>query len=241
MSHFCTAVVLDTKDENEVLYLLDKALAPYQENNMEDCPEEYLEFESRMDDIEEEYNTLSEEDKKETTIKQFALDEGYQWDDETDTGGWYVNPNAKWDWWVLCSKDEFGRFKNSNYPKGYCKVKDYKRTINEKTYNEAIRFWEIVVEGKEELKKDNDVFISYKPEYYIKRYGTKEKFAELQATPSTYAIVYDGQWIEQGEMGWFGLDDSTLDSEEAYLKKFNEILDDPANQNKYIAFVDCHI
>ena len=70
MSHFCTAVVLDTKDENEVLYLLDKALAPYQENNMEDCPEEYLEFESRMDDIEEEYNTLSEEDKKETTIKQ---------------------------------------------------------------------------------------------------------------------------------------------------------------------------
>lgn len=238
MSHFRTAVVLDTKDENEVLYLLDKALEPYQEINMGDCPEEYLEFESCMDDIEEEYNELSEEDQKETSIKQFALNEGYQWDDETDTGGWYVNPNAKWDWWILWSEDECGEFKNSNCPKGYCKVKDYKRTMDEKNYNEAIRFWEIVVDGKEELKKDDDLIISYKPEYYIKRYGTKETFAKLQATPSTYAIVYNGQWIERYEKGF---DNSTLESEEAYLKKFNEILDDPSNQNKYIAFVDCHI
>lgn len=237
MSHFCTAVVLDTEDENDVLYLLENALAPYQEEMM-DGSEEFFEFESRMDDIEEEYELVKDEYE---SIKDYALDEGYQWDDETNTGGFYVNPNAKWDWWVLCSEDEYGRFKNPNYPKGYIKVKDYKRTIDEKAYNEAIRFWEIVVEGKEELKEPDDVIVAFKPEYYIKRYGTKEKFAELQATPSTYAIVYNGQWIEQGEMGWFGFDDSTLDGEESYLKKFNKILDDPANQEKYVAFVDCHI
>lgn len=237
MSHFCTAVVLDTEDENDVLYLLENALAPYQEEMM-DGSEEFFEFESRMDDIEEEYELVKDEYE---SIKDYALDEGYQWDDETNTGGFYVNPNAKWDWWVLCSEDEYGRFKNPNYPKGYCKVKDYKRTMNKNDYNDAIRFWEIVVEGKEELKEPDDVIVAFKPEYYIKRYGTKEKFAELQATPSTYAIVYNGQWIEQGEMGWFGFDDSTLESEDAYLKKFNKILDDPANQEKYVAFVDCHI
>ena len=40
MSHFSVAVVTNTGSEEEV----ERLLAPYQENNMGDCPEEYLEF-----------------------------------------------------------------------------------------------------------------------------------------------------------------------------------------------------
>lgn len=40
MSHFTVAVITEKGTEKEV----DKLLAPYQENNMGDCPQEYLEF-----------------------------------------------------------------------------------------------------------------------------------------------------------------------------------------------------
>ena len=38
MSHFAVAVISRTPEE------VDSLLAPYQENNMGDCPSEYLEF-----------------------------------------------------------------------------------------------------------------------------------------------------------------------------------------------------
>lgn len=53
MSHYTVAVIVDKLDENEVA----KMLAPYQENNMGDCPREYLAFNS----ITEEYKKTYEE------------------------------------------------------------------------------------------------------------------------------------------------------------------------------------
>lgn len=65
MSHFVVLVV-GPKPEQQ--------LAPYQENNMGDCPEEYLAFNE---------NDECEVDKK------------------TGKKGYWENPNAKWDWHVL--------------------------------------------------------------------------------------------------------------------------------------------
>lgn len=53
MSHFVVLVVTKTPDKREV----EAALAPYQENNMGDCPREYLEFL----DIEEKCHKENEE------------------------------------------------------------------------------------------------------------------------------------------------------------------------------------
>lgn len=53
MSHYTVAVIVDKLDENEIA----KMLAPYQENNMGDCPREYLAFNS----ITEEYKKTYEE------------------------------------------------------------------------------------------------------------------------------------------------------------------------------------
>jgi hypothetical protein len=50
MSHFAVAVF--TKEGGKTV---EELLAPYQENNMDDCPEEYLQFTDKEDDYREEY------------------------------------------------------------------------------------------------------------------------------------------------------------------------------------------
>ena len=54
MSHFSVAIITDGKPTEG---RIAKALAPYQENNMEDCPKEYMEFHSTTQERKEEYET----------------------------------------------------------------------------------------------------------------------------------------------------------------------------------------
>lgn len=49
-----------------------------------------------------------------------------------------------------------------------------------------------------------------------------------------------GTWIEQGQMGWFGMDDSTPDSEMAYLKAANAAID-AAPDDAWLTLIDLHI
>ncbi len=65
MSHF-SVLVIGTD--------LEKQLAPFQENNMRDCPKEYL---------------------------RFNEDEDSDVDEETGKKGYWENPNAKWDWYRI--------------------------------------------------------------------------------------------------------------------------------------------
>lgn len=66
MSHF--AVLVFAKDENEA----DRLMAPYQENNVGDCPKQYL---------------------------KFYPDDESEVDPETGVRGYWENPNAKWDYY----------------------------------------------------------------------------------------------------------------------------------------------
>lgn len=52
MSHFAVAIITKGKPTDE---MISKALAPYQENNMDDYPREYLEFNSLSKKYKEEY------------------------------------------------------------------------------------------------------------------------------------------------------------------------------------------
>lgn len=51
MSHFKVAVVVASKNKSDV----ERLLAPFQENNMGDCPKKYLEFYSQQKEVEQEY------------------------------------------------------------------------------------------------------------------------------------------------------------------------------------------
>lgn len=56
---------------------------------------------------------------------------------------------------------------------------------------------------------------------------------------STFAIIHDGNWIEKGDMGWFGCvsgEKDASDWQEVYEKALSKIPDD-----NYLVVVDCHI
>ena len=145
-----------------------------------------------------------------------------------------------------------GRNLSKKAPKGYkwvdgAKIKDidFKKAIEyEDTYNKAIRFWEMKVEGKEpitEEEKDELKWDIYKKEYYIEKYETKESYAKIESAFTTWALLDEEGWHEQGQMGWFGMSDSTKDSELLFIEKFTETINKPENQDKYLIIVDCHI
>lgn len=79
MSHFTVLVIGENVDEE---------LAPFQENNMGDCPPEYMKF---MCWVEGEKHIFdSEEEAKEALGEKFNEEEAY-----------WENPNAKWDWYSV--------------------------------------------------------------------------------------------------------------------------------------------
>lgn len=76
--HFTVLVVGDN---------LEKALAPFQQNNMGDCPQEYLEF-TPINLKDEGY-----------ADNEAAMADGYK--EHEGKVGYWENPNSEWDWWVL--------------------------------------------------------------------------------------------------------------------------------------------
>jgi len=101
MSHFVVVVIGDN---------IENQLAPYQENNMGDCPKELLSFEDLTEEVVEGWNDLplttladvgEEEVKEYPTIDDYAKDyHGYEKNDEGKYGYW-TNPNSHWDWWEV--------------------------------------------------------------------------------------------------------------------------------------------
>lgn len=103
MSHFAVLVKIDPetlKKYGDSAIALENMLAPYQENNMGDCPEEYLEF----NDCTEEVNKgWAEADQSEYDDFEDYVDNyfGYKWHSEHNAYGYYENPNSKWDWYTV--------------------------------------------------------------------------------------------------------------------------------------------
>lgn len=141
---------------------------------------------------------------------------------------------------------------NKKAPEGFkwvtgAKIKDieFEKAIEfNNTYNKSIRFWELYVEGQEPQNEEEKEMIKweiYKKEYYIERYETKENYAKINSIFTTWALLDEKGWHEQGEMGWFAMANDTKDSELLFIEKFTETIQKPENQDKYLVIVDCHI
>ena len=193
----------------------------------------------------------------------FEEDEDGELNEVLGKRGYWRNPNAKYDYWV-CGGRWRGQLKlkegrtgtygeaswmNKNAPidPAYCdqaRVTDCDFSADPKTYEQALRTWEILVEGSplRDGEKETDYLRLYKPEYYVRQYGTKENYARSLSMFHTFAFVTTtGDWHEIGSMGWFGVDTSTADSRKTYQEEFAEYLKEAEAQDLYISIVDMHI
>ena len=268
MSHFTVAIITDGKPTYETI---EKILAPYQENNMGDCPREFMEFYSGTKNHAEEYENETKEFKAKYPTLNKYLEEyyGYRYDEEQQDYGYWENPNAKWDWWQIGGRwagsltieennENFGIGSQSLFAKGNryeiengykkvdsARIKDFVFLNRESKYNKAKRFWEMKVEGKEPITEDEKESLKWawhNAEYYTNTFKDKETYAECEATFCTFALIHkDGKWYEKGEMGWWGISSSEEGQELAYIKNYKKLVFDNAEDNDYITIVDCHI
>ena len=237
MSHFTVAVICHDLDDVDIL------LEPFNEQTENIA---YLEFNPASESDEEMIATYKEQlnaGKNYDSYEDFLLGYyGYHIDPKVGRPGYNSNPNAAWDWWQIG-----GRWSNmlktkSNGRGNMAPIKDIDFTPDPDEYNRAIRFWEVVVEGQplRDHESQDDFFSFYNAQYYIDQFGTKEKYAEDCAGFSTWAFLTpEGEWVEKGAMGWWGMNDATNNSRDAYKEAFKKALE--TYSDCWIVIVDCHI
>ena len=219
-------------------------------------------FSRHENDIDELLAPYCEVVDAESSFAEFVEDEDGQMDATIGKKGFWHNPDARWDWYTVGGRwagqlkllpgktgeygSDYGPEERNRLREGYCDsalVTDCDFSPDEQTHQQALRFWEVAVEGKpmtdEEKKK---LIIFYKGEYYLQQYGSKEQYAKDMSDFSTYAfITADGEWYETGHMGWWGVDDATRESRDTYRTEFEAYLEKAKEQGLYITIVDCHI
>ena len=172
------------------------------------------------------------------------------------------NPQSKWDWYSLGGRwggsfklkegGEVIKESELTWATGYAPIengytdhaqfKDIDLTPDPKEIKKAERFWEVVVEGKpiEEGEKAEDFETFWNKKYYLDHYGDKETYVKCQTELFSCALLYNGEWIEAGQMGWFGCKDSNEATEKAYRERFYQIIS-KLEPDDYLSMVDCHI
>ena len=254
MSHFVVAVLSHTPEDVGTL------LAPYCESTEDP---EYLEFEEASEPMDEIRSTFEREKAPGESLEDFVSRwYGYTYNEDLDAYGYRCNPNAKWDWWSLggrwsdmirlkrgChgNRGERSWANSDELPRdGYCdqaQLKDVDLSPDPKAYDAAIRFWEVVVEGSPLQDGENSAQFHtfYRREYYLDQFRTKENYARICSSFTTWALVTpDGDWHESGTMGWFGTSNATPKSRSRYREFLRSTLAN-ADPEMWLSIVDCHI
>ena len=233
MSHF-NVMVMTTDDSLSIEELLE----PYYEGNRR-AP--WIEFsrQGAIDYVREHYPKFK--DKTDNECWQYMAEDYKTIDKDGNLYATY-NPDARLDYWL-----EGGRWNGQLLLKdgtraNSAKIKDIDFSLNQEEYKRALRFWDIIVNHKPLEPDEKKPFNLWNDEYYREFYGTRENYARRHASFHTHAVVTsDGLWLEPGEVGWFGMDNSTPESardwEDNFLKNFIEG-EDPETT---ITIVDCHI
>lgn len=271
MSHYTVAVI--TKTNPNKTYELEELLAPFDEG-LEVEPyigrtrEEIIEAAKER---KESWKKRIEEETSIDTLKEMLIAPKYQWArkylsaetdedfhnaeayiEECDIDGneWSTyNPNSKWDWYSIGGR-WCDALRTLEGERGDClRLKDWDYNYIDPSYvAHYSRYWEVAVEGAdrtEEEKENNKFLFLYKPEYYIEKYGNKSNFIKSQLTFSTYALLTpDGEWLEPGKMGWWGISGADPKDEGDWEANFTNLIDfikEKYGDECYVTLVDCHI
>lgn len=250
MSHYTVAVFTNENDYFEDLlkpFDENMEVEPYIRRTKEQMIEEAKfykqEVMERMSNPSYKLNEYEKEILECKTDEDFYKTKIYAYKDYDEYGNELstYNPDSKWDWyeiggrWSNLLKTKDGERTDS------CLVKELDLSIDKKEYDKALRFWELVVENQPLKEGEKEPFTLYSKNYYIEKYKTKENYATQCSSLSTYAILTpDGEWLEPGEMGWFGISGASIEDEINWFDVFNKFLKE-VDPNCTITIVDCHI
>lgn len=157
--------------------------------------------------------------------------------------GYYPTPNFSWGW---RDEDKEELMKGGDrVDEAYVRDIDFtKMHRTEEDYKEALRYWELIVEGvkpKNKEEKESVKYNWYKPEYYTERYKDKETYAKCSSSFSMWAVVKDGVWYEKGQMGWWVMSSETHDEAVDWEMNFYDRFIKDLPDNTILTIVDCHI
>lgn len=153
------------------------------------------------------------------TFDELVEKHGKEWNggcwEKNSDGEWEefstYNPKSKWDWYEVG-----GRWAGS------IKLKEGVKPL------QAVNFpWGWDEAEKKDVLSENRADVAY-----------KRDIANLDELDS-FAILKDGEWIEQGQMGWFGMarNEKPDDEWNSQVKSLLESLPD----DTLISIYDCHI
>lgn len=200
----------------------------------------------------------SDQEKLKTYTDEDYYEEKRQWweDDMVAENGDLLstyNPDSKYDYYVVGGRWENSlkvkEDKLSEYPdnhKGYvdsAKVSDVDFFyVDPVSAVNSGRFWDIKVEGAPLKEGEKEPFSLYNKDYYLERYKTRDNFIKTVNSFRTYAILTpDKKWHEPGQMGYFGMNDASVEDEVNFDKNYFNILDLEKYKDCYITVIDCHI
>lgn len=207
---------------------IEELMLPYMENCCAEPPKEYMEF---------------------------YEDDEFDIDPETGKRGYWQNPNAKWDWYVIggrwrgalrASEGVIGEASWHNEEEKLparrfdsAKIKHIDFSEDQEVYARAIAEWEYNIEGKGD---NEDLQWWASADYMLNRYKNKKTYAQIMATPHWHAVITpDGKWHEVGTMGWWGISNETDDELVDWALHFKERFIDPYDPEYTLTIVDCHI
>lgn len=214
VSHFCVVVIGED---------VAGQLAPYQENNMGDCPEKFL---------------------------AFTEDEDASVDHKTGKRGYWENPNRKWDYWRVGGRYG-GRLKVKDGVAFKPTERGWDSPPLDAGFTDQARLGDIDWDdmrakrladreqwwAEYQQKKGEGAWVAY--EYGVQEGDTRETYVARGEDFSCFAVVKNGKWYEKGKMGWWAV---VSDEKEAgqWQGELKALLSDLPS-DALITVVDCHI
>lgn len=232
MSHFVVGVVVPAEligNHDAVHSHLEDALAPYDEN------------------VETEPHVRREKKKAgEYLAEELATIEKYQTEAKNDNNvEWLSRLNRSHSELSSLTPEEYWE---KNYASHYDEEDFDKHGNILSTYNPESKWdwWRVGGRWDGYITKtevdDGDGGFNFGKEYEsIERNAVKigDFLADMEGRSMYAYVTSDGQWIEKGRMGWFGVSFDEMD-EDAYTKMIKETLS-KENPEDYLVAIDCHI
>jgi hypothetical protein len=261
MSHFTVGVIIKGKPTASKIAEL---LAPFQENNCDDCPRQFLEFHNMEESERHRYETES--------IEKIKTPDGrllYSWDDEFRVKGKFgfgtgtheipsdctrvivpfkeIYPTLEQflqDWHSLEKPDDetgkYGYWHNPNSKWDWYQIGG--------RWAGFLRVPSDSVSGKANMKgeqswlfKDEDSpYSSEDPKVTLVDFARiKDIIRDDQF--HTYSVLKNGEWLEPGKMGWWACSHATEEEQQKFKDEYKALVFDNAGPNDWLTIVDCHI